>query len=128
MEERNSLDLDQVRKDITEKANMALGQAVEFAREQPHVAVGAALAIGWVLGNGLPPRLLTSAARMGWRAMIGGAIAGGTGAGLLNQLIGGIQQGATTLAQQATGGESMGAMGTSSPRASSSVATSAPKY
>jgi hypothetical protein len=36
--------------------------AADFARESPHAAVGAALAVGFVLGGGLTPRLLASLA------------------------------------------------------------------
>lgn len=69
------LDIEAVREEISEKANELIGQAVEFAREKPHLAVGAAFGIGWILGNGLPPRVIMSAARLGWKAMLGGAIA-----------------------------------------------------
>ena len=71
------LDIENVRNEIAEKANEVVGQAVEFAKERPHVAVGIALGIGWVLGNGLPPRVILGAARLGWKAMLGGALASG---------------------------------------------------
>lgn len=74
--QQGGMDIEQIKSDIAEKANELIGQAVEFAKEKPHVAVGAAFAIGWVLGNGLPPRVIMGAARVGWKAMLGGALAG----------------------------------------------------
>jgi hypothetical protein len=69
------LDIEAVKSEISEKANEVIGTAVEFARERPHVAVGIAFGVGWILGNGLPPRLILGAARLGWKAMLGGAVA-----------------------------------------------------
>lgn len=83
MAKDQGLDLEQIKRDVTEQARALTDKASEFAREQPHAAVGIALGVGWILGNGLPPRLVMAAARMGWKAMLGGAI--GTGAmGLIN--------------------------------------------
>jgi hypothetical protein len=70
------LDLDAVREELREKAKELAGKAATFAREQPHVAVGLAFGVGWILGNGLSPRLVMGAARMGWKALLGGALAG----------------------------------------------------
>jgi len=36
--------------------------ALEFARESPHTALAGALAVGFLLGGGLTPRLLASVA------------------------------------------------------------------
>jgi hypothetical protein len=72
---QQGIDIEEVRSEIAEKAEQIVGQAVEFAREKPHLAVGAAFGIGWILGNGLPPRVLMMAARLGWKAMLGGALA-----------------------------------------------------
>lgn len=70
------MDLDAIKGQISERANEVLGQAVDFAREKPHVAVGIAFGVGWVLGNGLPPRVIMGVARLGWKAALGGALAG----------------------------------------------------
>jgi hypothetical protein len=70
---------------MIEKAQAIAEQAIEFAREKPHVAVGIAFGVGWVLGNGLHPRVVLSAARLGWRAVIGGALGAGGIAGILSQ-------------------------------------------
>lgn len=62
--------------------------AADFARENPHAALGAALALGFVVGGGLTPRLLASfavhagrryladAARQAMESAVEGEIAG----------------------------------------------------
>jgi len=54
------------RRDLERIAHTVADRAVEFAKEQPHVAVAAAFGIGWILANGISPRMLLVAARMGW--------------------------------------------------------------
>lgn len=83
MAEQQQLDIEAIKNEVTERAQQVLGQAVEFARERPHAAVGVAFGIGWVLGNGIPPRLILAAARLGWKAMLGTALATGGLAGIL---------------------------------------------
>jgi hypothetical protein len=41
--------------------------AAEFARDNPHAAIGGAFAIGFLLGGGLTPRILTSIALIAGR-------------------------------------------------------------
>lgn len=41
--------------------------AIELARENPHTALGAAFAVGFLLGGGLTPRLLVSIAALAGR-------------------------------------------------------------
>jgi hypothetical protein len=82
------MDLDAMRTELTERAHEAMTKAADFAREKPHMAVGIALGVGWVLGNGLPPRLVMTAARLGWKAMLGSAIAGSGLAGILREATG----------------------------------------
>ena len=84
MTERD-IDLETLKSEIAEKGQEFLGKAVEFARERPHVAVGIAFGVGWILGNGVSPRLLMGAARIGWRSVLGGALAG---TGLMGALSG----------------------------------------
>jgi hypothetical protein len=52
----------------------ALDSASELARESPHVALAIALAAGFVLGGGLTPRLLGSAAMIAGRTYLGRAM------------------------------------------------------
>jgi len=82
-----STDLQTLQGELGDRAKELLGQAADFAREKPHMAVGVAFGLGWVLGNGLPPRVVMGAARMGWRSMLGGALAGGGLAGILQNLV-----------------------------------------
>jgi hypothetical protein len=51
-----------------------LDTASELARESPHVALAIALAAGFVLGGGLTPRLLGSAAMIAGRTYLGRAV------------------------------------------------------
>src|SRR5277367_4199364 len=44
-----------------------LRAAAEFARESPHTALAGALAVGFLLGGGLTPRLLASLALIAGR-------------------------------------------------------------
>ncbi len=41
--------------------------AADFARDNPHAAIGASFAIGFLLGGGLTPRILTSIALVAGR-------------------------------------------------------------
>jgi hypothetical protein len=50
-----------------------LDNASELARESPHMALAIALAAGFVLGGGLTPRLLGSAAMIAGRTYLGRA-------------------------------------------------------
>jgi hypothetical protein len=52
----------------------ALDSAGELARESPHMALGVALAAGFVLGGGLTPRLLGSLAMIAGRTYLGRAM------------------------------------------------------
>ena len=45
--------------------------ASELARESPHVALGLALVVGFLLGGGLTPRLLGSLAMIAGRTYLG---------------------------------------------------------
>jgi hypothetical protein len=67
--------IEEIQGEFRAKVDEALGKAVAFARARPHVAVGEAFGVGWVLGNGLHPRMVAGAARLGWKAMLGGALA-----------------------------------------------------
>lgn len=49
----------------------AMDSASALARESPHVALGAALLLGFVLGGGLTPRLLGSLAMIVGRTYLG---------------------------------------------------------
>lgn len=51
-----------------------LDNASELARESPHMALAIALAAGFVLGGGLTPRLLGSAAMIAGRTYLGRAV------------------------------------------------------
>jgi hypothetical protein len=51
-----------------------IDSASELARESPHVALGLALAAGFVLGGGLTPRLLGSVAMIAGRTYLGRAV------------------------------------------------------
>lgn len=51
-----------------------LDNASELARESPHAALAIALAAGFVLGGGLTPRLLGSAAMIAGRTYLGRAL------------------------------------------------------
>jgi len=97
------LDLEAMKRDISEKADEALAQVADFARERPHVAVGLALGLGWVLGNGLPPRIILGAARAGWKAALGGMLASG---GLASILGGDGPSGAAVEASSGAGSQS----------------------
>jgi hypothetical protein len=77
------LDLEKLQDEVKEKGEELLGRAVEFAREQPHLAVAAAFGIGWILGNGLSPKIVTAGARLGMKTLMGGALAGTGLAGIL---------------------------------------------
>lgn len=96
------LDLEALKADISEKAGEAVGRACEFARERPHLAVGIAFGVGWVLGNGLPPRLLLGVARLGWKAALGGMLASSGLAGLMGEAEGdgASERGPTTAVRQ----------------------------
>jgi len=80
-------EIEQLKEDLGERANDILDKAATFARSRPHLAVGAALGVGWVLGNGLHPRLAMGATRMVYKALVGSAFAGG---GLMQTL--GVEQ------------------------------------
>lgn len=77
------MDLEALKSDIAQKAEQAASHAIDFARERPHAAVAMALGLGWVLGNGLPPRLIMGAARLGIKAALGGLLASGGLASIL---------------------------------------------
>ena len=94
-EQTQQLDIEKIREEITEKGQEMIERAVDFAREKPHIAVGAALGIGWILGNGLPPRLIMAAARLGWKAALGGALAGSGILGTLKEALGEAPEGHT---------------------------------
>ena len=79
------LDLEQIRGDLAERAQQAADEAVKFAQARPHLAVGLALGVGWILGNGLPPRVVMAAARLGWKAMLGSALASSGLLGVLGE-------------------------------------------
>lgn len=51
-----------------------LDSASELARESPHVALAIAAAAGFVLGGGLTPRLIGSAAMIAGRTYLGRAL------------------------------------------------------
>ncbi len=51
-----------------------LDNAGELARESPHAALAIALVAGFVLGGGLTPRLLGSAAMIAGRTYLGRAV------------------------------------------------------
>jgi len=76
-------DVEQLKGDLTETAGEVLEKVVTFTRERPHIAVGIALGAGWILGNGLHPRLAMGATRLAYKALLGGALADG---GLLRAL------------------------------------------
>jgi hypothetical protein len=84
------LDLEKIQGEMKEKGEELLGRAVDFAREQPHLAVAAAFGIGWILGNGLSPKIVTVGARLGMKALLGGAVAGTGLAGILGGEGGGL--------------------------------------
>lgn len=84
-EQQERMQLESIEDQIGQKIRELANEAVQFAREQPHLAVGLAFGLGWVLGNGLSPRLLVAGARLGWKAALGGALAGG---GLMSILSG----------------------------------------
>jgi len=70
-------DVEQLRNDLSGTTNEILERVTEFTRARPHVAVGVALGIGWILGNGLHPRIAMSATRLAYKTLIGGALVGG---------------------------------------------------
>jgi hypothetical protein len=76
MEQAPQVDLESIQDDLKEKGRELLDKAAAFAREQPHLAVAAAFGIGWILGNGLSPRIVSAGAKLGMRALLGGALAG----------------------------------------------------
>lgn len=78
-------DLEAMREDLAEKAREVAARVADFARERPHAAVAIAFGVGWVLGNGLPPRVLLGVARLGLKAALGGLLASG---GLAELLVG----------------------------------------
>jgi len=78
------LDLEKLQDDMKEKGEELIGRATQFAREQPHLAVAAAFGIGWILGNGLSPKIVTAGARLGMKTLLGGALAGTGLAGILS--------------------------------------------
>lgn len=51
-----------------------LDSASELARESPHAALAIAVAAGFVLGGGLTPRLLGTAAMVAGRSYLGRAV------------------------------------------------------
>lgn len=102
-----AMDMEALREDLASKANEALAHVIEFAREKPHAAVGIALGVGWVLGNGLPPRVIMGAARLGWKAMLGGALAGSG----LTGILGGEDASSGATGRGATGGRRASATG-----------------
>lgn len=75
-EQAQPVDLEAIQNEVKEKGRELLDKAAAFAREQPHIAVAAAFGIGWILGNGLSPRIVSAGARLGMRALLGGALAG----------------------------------------------------
>ena len=79
----HGLDLEKLQDEVKEKGEELVGKAVAFAREQPHLAVAAALGLGWILGNGLSPKIVTAGARIGMKTLLGGALAGTGLAGVL---------------------------------------------
>jgi hypothetical protein len=103
-----TIDMEALKSEIAAKGQEYLGKAAEFARERPHVAVGIAFGVGWLLGNGLSPKLLMGAARIGWRAVLGGALAGsgiaGVVSGAMGERPGGEPAGADSRAEHAAGG------------------------
>ncbi|MGK3998321.1 hypothetical protein [Sorangium sp. So ce1024] len=71
-------------RDEREKANEALGRldATEvtraisaFARENPHVALAAAAGLGFLLGGGLTPRVLSRIGTIATRSYVKGTLA-----------------------------------------------------
>ena len=76
MEQAQPVDLESIQNDLKEKGRELIDKAAAFAREQPHIAVAAAFGVGWILGNGLSPRIVTAGAKLGVRALLGGALAG----------------------------------------------------
>lgn len=78
-----TLDIEALREEFGDRAKEFADKATAFAKEQPHLAVGLALGVGWILGNGLSPRIVGAAARLGWKAALGGALAGSGLAGIL---------------------------------------------
>jgi hypothetical protein len=83
MEQTQSIDVESIQNEVAEKGRELLEKAAVFAREQPHLAVAAAFGIGWILGNGLSPRIVTAGARLGMRTLLGGALAGSGLVGVL---------------------------------------------
>jgi len=86
--EQESLNADEMRSELAERGEEILNRALEFARERPQAAIGIAFGVGWVLGNGVPPRLIMTAARMGFRAILGGALANSDLVGSLRDALG----------------------------------------
>jgi len=68
-------DVEQLKNDLTDGAGDALEKVVTFTRERPHIAVGIALSAGWILGNGLHPRLALGATQLAYKALLGGVLA-----------------------------------------------------
>jgi hypothetical protein len=68
--------------------NQVIGVVSHFARENPHAALGCALAVGFLLGGGLTPRLLGSVAVLAGRKYVNQALRG-TLEGVLRDQLGG---------------------------------------
>jgi hypothetical protein len=98
VDESRDLDRGKSKSEAVDRVQEALAKATEFAKERPHLAVGVAFGVGWLLGNGLHPRVVMGAARLGWRTWVGSALAGG---GLLEAL--GFEQASTPSTQAAVG-------------------------
>jgi hypothetical protein len=64
--------------------NAAMEKVVVFARANPHAALAGAVAVGFVIGGGLSPRLLAGAAMILGRRMLTHAVRDGIEAALEN--------------------------------------------
>jgi hypothetical protein len=56
------------------EAGEVLEKVESFAREQPHIALAGALALGFVIGGGISPRMLGALAALGARTYLQGKV------------------------------------------------------
>ena len=90
---------EEIEKLIGAKAGKVADDVARFARERPHAALGIALGVGWILANGVPPRVFQVIATRAVRTAVRGVFMGGGLLTLVERLGGrpaNTKQGATT--------------------------------
>ncbi len=83
--------MDRMQEEVTKRVEGMAEDERKFAQEKPHAAVAMALGLGWILANGVPPRVARMVLVSAARAVFKSAVAGGGMVALAEKLGGAME-------------------------------------